>query len=489
MLIIENISGVEIEINDLGLSLSPNQTIDLTRECNARDVTVSGDSSGDLNGHISAGNVVVKDPSDITINLTISAAIDACQSHNDTHFISPARYKISEAFDVDITGVGDFLKYNSSTGEFELGTSTGLATAAPPDKAIQFNNNGSFGANANFIYNTLDSRVEVRGTNETNILNIGGDTLVSSGTTSAALYIEVVSGGTGVDGLVTYFNRNGTAPNIGGWVKYAYDGTAPFIGIVDEDDDPSYITFDTVGTGTPATPQIRNKFGSKGPIAGSTNGFSWKENDVEVATLEDGVLDIIGANAEYRINGLPASNSNNSSNLVAQQESGRVYCYTDDRWVTSGDDLYGPAYFQWAENAGGGTNPVQEWEHQGIMVNAGSKYKKFSISLRTNAWDVTEMEVLISYRRPSSGNTYAGGYINSDGEMENTTIHRDFFYVPTNGVSYIFNSGVTNRRTFNFDFDIPDDGWITVYFKPTVTGSSTRYAYITMTHIIDIGQI
>ena len=183
----------------------------------------------------------------------------------------------------------------------DAGTSNGGGNPASPNNAIQYNNDGVFGATADFIVDEVNRSIVIRGTAETNMVNIGGNTLVTSGATDATLYVEVDSGGSQIDGIVTYFNRNSTNPNIGGWIKYAYDGSRPYIGIVDEDDDPPYINFDTLGNGTPAAPQFRNTFGSLGPISNATSGFSWKEDGVEVAWLSGGYMTLIGDGAEHII--------------------------------------------------------------------------------------------------------------------------------------------------------------------------------------------
>jgi len=61
-MIIENISGGVLDINDLGFSLEIGATIDLTLEANAQDIASSGSAIGDLFGLITAGNIAVKDP-------------------------------------------------------------------------------------------------------------------------------------------------------------------------------------------------------------------------------------------------------------------------------------------------------------------------------------------------------------------------------------------------------------------------------------------
>jgi hypothetical protein len=45
--------------------------------------------------------------------------------------------------------------------------------------------------------------------------------------------------------------------------------------LVDEDDDPPYVSFQTIGTGDFANPQYESSFGARGSTANRTTGFAW----------------------------------------------------------------------------------------------------------------------------------------------------------------------------------------------------------------------
>jgi hypothetical protein len=123
------------------------------------------------------------------------------------------------------------------------------------------------------------------------------------GTNIPAAYIEAPTTGA-PDGIRTYFN-SGTASS-SGYIAYSYDGTAPYIRLVDMDDDPAYIAFSTArigltspGPGTFSAPTIVNTFGSRGATAAATTGFSWKTNGavsgaalVEIMSLDSNFLKI-----------------------------------------------------------------------------------------------------------------------------------------------------------------------------------------------------
>jgi hypothetical protein len=171
---------------------------------------------------------------------------------------------------------------------------TGGGTPSAPVGSLQFNTAGTFDGSADMIRNDADRTLEIRGVDATNMVNIGGDTLLQSGTTTAPLYVEVVSDGGEVDGLTTFFNRTNVGISASAWISYAYDGATPYIKMVDEDDDPPYISFQTVGTGTPTAPQFESSFGSFGPLGDAALGFSWKQANVEIATLQTGFFTLTG---------------------------------------------------------------------------------------------------------------------------------------------------------------------------------------------------
>jgi hypothetical protein len=193
--------------------------------------------------------------------------------------------------------LGQLLAKASTANDYDLEwidqptVGTGGNPAAPVG-SLQFNTAGAFDGSSDIIRNENDRTLEIRGVNATNMVNIGGDTLLQSSITTAPLYIEVIASGE-VDGLTTYFNR--TAANISGWISYAYDGNTPYIKMVDEDDDPPYISFQTIGTGTPTAPQFESSFGSYGPVGDVALGFSWKQANNEIATLQSGFFTLMGS--------------------------------------------------------------------------------------------------------------------------------------------------------------------------------------------------
>lgn len=151
---------------------------------------------------------------------------------------------------------------------------TGGGTPGGVNTNVQYNNSGAFGgSNAFNFVNGTNPYVSIQGTNEQNMLRVGG----SASLGNAHFYIEVNSAGGEVEAQRVYFNRN--AASINGWISYDYDGNTPHLRLTDEDDDPPYIQFNTIGTGTYTAPLYSSAFGARGApgsrTGGNNQGFAW----------------------------------------------------------------------------------------------------------------------------------------------------------------------------------------------------------------------
>jgi len=171
-----------------------------------------------------------------------------------------------------------------------LTASAGILTIAAPNGApaapttsVQWNNAGAFGGSSAFLFTTgTNPFVTVQGTSATNQIRVGpaftapGLAVQYAAGGTSTVYIE--TDGTNQDGQLVYFNNGGTAA-VSGYIGYAYDTQAPYIRIVDADDDAPYITFNTIGTGTITNPLYVSTFGARGTNAsrtlGNNSGFSW----------------------------------------------------------------------------------------------------------------------------------------------------------------------------------------------------------------------
>jgi hypothetical protein len=144
---------------------------------------------------------------------------------------------------------------------------------------VQYNDSGVFAGDAGMIYNSTADKLTISGSDQTTRLVLGGE----DDNNGAALYIQV-NGDATSEGMRCYFKRS--TPGINGWIVYHYDQETPNIRIIDEDDDPPYIAFQTINTGTYANPLYDNRFGSRGITAGIQTGFKWVVNGTTISEMD-----------------------------------------------------------------------------------------------------------------------------------------------------------------------------------------------------------
>lgn len=174
--------------------------------------------------------------------------------------------------------VAGSLRFSTTSTAFEFFNGTAWVTftaASPgaPTNSVQYNSAGTFGGDAAFLFTPgVNPFVTITGPLGTNQFRVGGSTDIGG----ATVYIE--TNGTNNEGQRVYFN-NGGNPAVSGYIGYAYDTSTPYIKITDGDDDPTYITFDTIGTGTYAAPLYVSAFAARGAYGsrtlGANSGFAW----------------------------------------------------------------------------------------------------------------------------------------------------------------------------------------------------------------------
>lgn len=279
------------------------------------------------------------------------------------------------------------------------GTYTTTSATTPPAGAstqVQFNNAGAFGASTAFTFSGgVNPSVNILGTPATTQLTVGGNNL----TNNATAYIEVNTD-TAAEGLRCYFRR--TAPGSSAWITYDYDGTAPNLRLTDEDDDPSYIQFNTIGAGTFATPALSSVMAVRGGIAAATTGFSWYTGtNTNGATLISGNAPIMELDTQWlrlptgtsaqrptpvagqirynTTNSLPEIATNPYGvlpgfNGIARTVIDEVRGKWKDDFLTGSTSATGTATFGelgWSVTSGGGTNalstPAADLGHPGIL--------------------------------------------------------------------------------------------------------------------------
>jgi hypothetical protein len=166
-----------------------------------------------------------------------------------------------------------------TTGPATLTVNSSGATPGGVNTNIQYNNNGVFGGAQTFNYiNGAPQRVESRGTDLTTQLVVGlgnrtYSTAVTDGSNNATVYIQN-NGDATSEGLRCHFRRS--SPGISGWITYDYDQNTPNLRLTDEDDDPPYVQFNIIGSGSYSSPQFMNLFSGRGTYGNGTTGFAWR---------------------------------------------------------------------------------------------------------------------------------------------------------------------------------------------------------------------
>lgn len=169
--------------------------------------------------------------------------------------------------------------------------------------------------------------------------------------------------------------------------------------------------------------------------------------------------------------GTPSAFRQNQRQII--QNTGRVYCYSNNRWVTDSDDNYGPNTFQWNENCGTGTTPLIEWEHMGYLVPDGARLLSFTLAGKTNNTEVTDFEVIGILRRPEPISFWESG-MDNDAEDATVEVFKGSF---VNGGEYTLtgNSNDFRRQRWTFDVPVVGDSMISIYLRPLGAITGTRY--------------
>lgn len=261
--------------------------------------------------------------------------------------VAPAWGKVN--LTTDVTGVLPLA--NGGTGNSTIFTQNSVIFAGVG--GVLSENNSAFN------WSNSNLRLNIVGTAGTNQLRIGDQaTDPDGGLATTAQYIEQTTTGT-PDGLRTYFR--GSIPSSSGYITYSYDGNTPYVRIMDVDDDPSFITFNTIreglsNPGTFAAPAFVNAFGSRGGTAAGTRGFSWRTNGgtsgtsayqslTEIASLDDTALLIPVRSTANRPNGVaPAPAATNG--MIGYNSTLQAFeAYENGAWtltsgLTSGNTIY-----------------------------------------------------------------------------------------------------------------------------------------------------
>lgn len=164
---------------------------------------------------------------------------------------------------------------------------------------------------------------------------------------------------------------------------------------------------------------------------------------------------------------------------------GRMYCYSDNRWVTTTNKQYGHSLYQYSTSAGAASDPLIEWENMSLYLPAGSKIKGLTILGYANDTEITDIEIHGDLRTPDAtrldgGSVPIGGGYDADNEDTHTTVHRDFYANPTGGGTAFTGGDMRDKRRRHVDLDVSatEDSLLSLYLRPVGTLTGTRYFYM-----------
>lgn len=141
---------------------------------------------------------------------------------------------------------------------------------------------------------------------------------------------------------------------------------------------------------------------------------------------------------------------------------GRVYCYTNRRWVGP-SSTYGQSSQNQTADLGTGALPSAIWEQGGFPMPAGTRLRRFMCEGRANNAQVSGMEFAVVHYSGANDGSW-----NSDAEVTQTVLLTGT--LSTGTFRSLFNSGTV-------DVTIPADGHVFVAYRPTATPTATRYFY------------
>jgi len=158
------------------------------------------------------------------------------------------------------------------------------------------------------------------------------------------------------------------------------------------------------------------------------------------------------------------------------QAAGRVYCYSNLRWVYP-NTAYGMTYHQWNANAGTGVNPTQTWAYNGWRFNPKSRLVGIVLRGRSNNASITGMSVFLGAASPDYRDKDLA--IDSAGESNFETVLAP---TPFNDGWNVGNLQDMRETEIELDYQFGDNGGVLQpYFKHTRSGTTTtRYYYLSM---------
>ena len=169
------------------------------------------------------------------------------------------------------------------------------------------------------------------------------------------------------------------------------------------------------------------------------------------------------------------------SGIVPVFEYHRWYMYTDERWVTNANDVYGQNVENANKTGGIGTTPTAEYDLIGNFLKTGDVVKTLTFAGRATNLDVSNIELYAAFRYPDSPSHSWETGIEDDTDLINVVVYNDEFNAPVGYTAFTGTIVSTHVRTVILDYTVPADGYLILYVRPLpdTTIAATRYFYAT----------
>jgi hypothetical protein len=145
---------------------------------------------------------------------------------------------------------------------------------------------------------------------------------------------------------------------------------------------------------------------------------------------------------------------------------GRVYCYTDNRWVTH-NSAFGAQTENVSSNGGTDAEPTKSWANMSVLVAQKSRLTTLEVALRPSSTEITGYDLRVYFQTgPWGAGWTSNGSVTRTllGSVDSATVADGF-----------------NRVTVDLgDYEVSDDGFVVVFMRPIGTISATRYLYTSM---------
>lgn len=151
--------------------------------------------------------------------------------------------------------------------------------------------------------------------------------------------------------------------------------------------------------------------------------------------------------------------------------SGRFKC-DKNKWTTNSDDQFGENFYNFQEDCKKNAEPLYEWEHLGQVIPKGHKLRTLLFAAIASNNKAVDLDIRIVVRYPDPITRWETG-INADNQQTIVELYNGLFSTVT------MTGSMETLRKRNLDlgnYEMLEDGFLSIYLKSTGNGNSKVYA-------------